>query len=197
MAEVKLEAIAKLLETRNNRLLSARTLILSEGVSSKTAERLVSDLLILDHQSDEPIYLYINSPGGEVNSGFSIYDTIRFISAPVTIVNVGLCASIATVINVSVPKERRFGLPNSQYLIHQPSIHGTIQGSASDIEIHAESILESKERANRVLAEACGQNFDKVARDTERDYWMGASEAVEYGLIGKVISTKEEAGRKR
>lgn len=177
---------------REIKLLENRTLFMSEAVTSQTARRFVSDLLNLDAAGHDPIYFYINSPGGEVNSGFAIYDTVRFIKSPVIMITTGLCASIATIINIAVPAERRFSLPNSKFLIHQPLISGQVYGQASDIEITATQILKTREKINGMLSEACGQKLEKVEEDTARDYWMSASESLEYGLIGKVIHSKQE-----
>lgn len=179
-------------ELREQKLLGHRKIYMSEGVSSETARKIVSDLLILDAESSDPIDLYINSPGGEVNSGFAIFDTIRFIKSPVRIINAGLCASIATIVNIAVPRERRYSLPNSKFLIHQPLIMGHVQGQASDLEITAQQILKTREKINKMLAEQCGQPIEKVSEDTIRDYWMNAGEAVEYGLIGKIIHSHNE-----
>lgn len=177
---------------REAKLLESRSLFLSEAVTSTTAKKFVTDLLTLDAQNQDPIYLYINSPGGEVNSGFAIYDTIRYINSPVTVITAGLCASIATIINIAVPKERRLSLPNSKFLIHQPLISGQVYGQASDIEITATQILKTREKINKLLAEACGQKFEKLEEDTTRDYWMSAGESLEYGLIGKIVENKKE-----
>ena len=177
---------------RENKLMESRSLFMSEAVTSITAKKFVTDLLTLDSISSDPIFLYVNSPGGEVNSGFAIYDTIRFIKSPVTIVNAGLCASIATIINISVPKERRCSLPNSKFLIHQPLISGQVYGQASDIEITATQILKTREKINHLLSEACEQPFEKVQEDTTRDFWMSAEESLDYGLIGKIVKSKSE-----
>ncbi|MDD9951445.1 MAG: ATP-dependent Clp protease proteolytic subunit [Zetaproteobacteria bacterium] len=178
---------------REKSLFDSRCIFMSEGVTSNTAKRIISDLILLDKaNSSDPIILYINSPGGEVNSGFAIYDVIRYIEAPVTMVTAGLCASIATIINVAVPRERRLGLPNSKYLIHQPLIAGQVYGQASDIEITATQIVKTRAKINQVLAEACNQSIDRLTEDTTRDYWMGAEEALEYGLIGKIITRQSE-----
>ena len=177
---------------RENKLMESRSLFMSEAVTSSTARKLVTDLLTLDSISNDPIFLYINSPGGEVNSGFGIYDTIRFIGSPVTIVSAGLCASIATIINIAVPKERRCSMPNSKFLIHQPLISGQVYGQDSDIEIKATQILKTREKLNKLLAEACGKTFEVVQEDTTRDFWMSAEESLEYGLIGKIVTNKSE-----
>lgn len=177
---------------REAKLLESRTIFMSEAVDSSTAERLVASLLMLDSQNQNPIYLYINSPGGEVNSGFAIYDTIRFIKSPVTVITSGLCASIATIINIAVPKDRRLSMPNARFLIHQPLIAGQVYGPASDIEITANEILKTRDSLNRLLAKACNQELKKVEEDTSRDYWMTASQAVEYGLIGRIVESAGE-----
>lgn len=174
------------------KLMETRTLLLSEAVSATTAERVIKELFVLDALSDDPITIYINSPGGEVNSGFAIFDAIRFTAAPVRVVNIGLCASIASIINISVPKELRFATPNAKFLIHQPHIPGQVQGQASDIEITAKEILKDREKTNKLLAEQCGQKLEKVEEDTARDFWMSAVEALEYGLVSRIIETRKE-----
>lgn len=177
---------------REQRLLESREIFLSEAVSSQTAKKIVSDLLYLDAQNHEPITLYVNSPGGEVNSGFAIYDTIRFLTSTVRIVNTGLCASIATIINIAAKKENRFSMPNTKFLIHQPLISGQMVAVATDLEIQAKQILKTREKINKLLAEECGQPLARVEEDTLRDYWMDAGEAISYGLITKIISNKSD-----
>lgn len=179
-------------QLRDVKLLETRAIFMSEAVTSTTAKKIVADLITLDSINQNPIDLYVNSPGGEVNSGFAIYDTIKFIDSPVRIINTGLCASIATIINVSVPKERRYSMPNARFLIHQPLISGQIYGQASDIEITATQILKTREKINLILSQECGQNLERLQEDTVRDYWMSAEESLEYGLIGKIINHKSE-----
>lgn len=174
------------------RLLEARSIFISEGIDAAVARRVITDLLVLDEQSNEMINVYLNSPGGEINSGFAIFDTLRYVQSPVRVINTGLCASIATIINISVPKERRYSLPNARFLIHQPLIMGQIEGQASDLEITAKEILKLREKINKLLAEACGQSIDRVAEDTTRDYWMTAQEALDYGLVNKIVIRKDE-----
>ena len=174
------------------RLLEARSIFISEGIDAGVARRVISDLLILDEQSNETINVYLNSSGGEINSGFAIFDTLRYVQSPIRVINTGLCASIATIINISVPKEQRYSLPNARFLIHQPLIMGQVEGQASDLEITAKEILKLREKINKLLAEACGQSIDRVAEDTTRDYWMTAQEALEYGLVSKIITSKDE-----
>lgn len=177
---------------RDSKLYEARTVFLNEAVTPNSASRVVSELFALDFEAKKPIYLFVNSPGGEVNSGFSIYDTISFINSDVYVVTTGLCASIATIINIAVPKNRRIGFPNSKYLIHQPLISGQVQGPASDIEITANQILKTREKINKMLAEACGQPLETVEEQTMRDYWMDAGEALDYGLIGKIVTSRKD-----
>ncbi len=177
---------------RSKELFKTRTIFLSEGVTSETAKSVVSDLLTLDAKETKTIYLYLNSPGGEVNSGFSIYDTIRFINSEVVIITAGLCASIATIINIAVPKERRLTMPNSRFLIHQPLINGQVYGPASDIEITANEIVKTRAKVNQCLAEACGQDLNRLEEDTLRDYWMSAEEAIDYGLVHRIVRHKSE-----
>lgn len=180
----------------DKRLLDERMIFISEGIDSSVAKRVVGSLLTLEAAAPgKPITIYQNSPGGEVNSGFAIFDTIRYISSEVTIVNTGLCASIATIINIAAKKQNRLSMPNTRFLIHQPLIGGTIRGPAADIEIHANEIVKTRERINQMLAEECGQPLARVEKDTMRDYWMNAGEALEYGLISKVIESIEELKR--
>ncbi len=170
------------------RLLENRIIFVSDGINANVAKRVVSNLLAMESaKPSAPITMYLNSPGGEVNSGYSIFDTIRFISSPVNIVASGLCASIATVIFVATERARRFSMPNTKFLIHQPLIMGQIYGQASDIEITAKEILKTRQKINELLSQECKQPIDKVAKDTTRDYWMSASEALEYGLVTKII----------
>jgi ATP-dependent Clp protease protease subunit len=177
---------------KDGRLLEARSILISEAVTSDTAERIVRDLIILDEVNHDPIKIYVNSPGGEVNSGFAIFDTIRYIRSEVIVINTGLCASIATIINIAAKKENRYSMPHAMFLIHQPLISGQVIGPASDLEITANQILSTRARINKLLAKECGQPLAQVEEDTSRDYWMTAEEALKYGLISKVISSKKE-----
>lgn len=172
------------------KFLEARTVMLFGGVDQKLAERVSMQLLYLDHLSNEPIKLIINSPGGHVESGDTIHDLIGYINSPVAIIGTGWVASIATHIFLSVPHERRFCLPNTRFLIHQPS--GGAGGKASDIAIQAQEIVKMRERIARKIAEATGQDYEKVLRDIDRDYWMNTKEAEAYGILGKVISNAKE-----
>ena len=177
------------------KLLEQRTIFVSEGINSSVAKNVVNHLLALAAQdSEKPIYMYLNSPGGEVNSGFAIYDTMRFIKPEVRVVATGLCASIATIIMLGAPKEWRMGMPNTKFLIHQPLIGGHIQGQASDLEITAREIIKTRKKINELLSKECDQPYERVEEDTTRDYWMNSVEAKEYGLISKVVENASEIG---
>lgn len=175
------------------RLAKSRTLTLFSGVNAEVARDVIDGLLFLEAEDPStPIKLLVNSPGGEVNSGFSIYDTIKFIKPEVKIICTGLCASIATVILIAAEPQNRISMPNCRFLIHQPLIRGGIQGQASDIQIHADEIVKTRAKINHLLSEACGQDLARVEKDTDRDYWMNATESLEYGLVKKIISSQSE-----
>lgn len=167
-----------------------RTILISEAVSPKLTERVITQLLWLNSESKDPIRLFINTPGGSADDGFAIFDMIRFIDAPVYNICAGLNASAGTIILLASPVERRLSLPNSRLMIHQPS--GGARGQATDIEITAEEILKLRERANALFAEECGRSIDQVRKDMDRDNWLSPAEAKEYGLISKVISSLKE-----
>lgn len=191
--EVGLEQIASF--QSESKLIEKRVIFVSEGINSTVAKRVINHLLAMEAQDTEkPIYLYLNSPGGEVNSGFAIYDTMRFIKSEVRVVCTGLCASIATVMLMGAPKAHRYGMANCRYLIHQPLIGGHVQGQASDLEITAREIIKTRKKINELLSDECGQKFSKVEEDTTRDYWMNSEEALEYGLISKIVANIDELG---
>lgn len=171
-----------------DKLLRTRSLLLTGEINKDMADKLIKDLLVLEAESQEPVKLYINSPGGDVDSGFAIYDMIRFVSCPVTIIGMGLVASAAALVLLAVPLERRIGLPNSSYLIHQPL--SEMKGNATDIEIHAMQLEKIKAKINRMIAEATGKSLEKVAHDTDRDYWLDADDAVKYGLISRIVTKR-------
>ena len=146
--------------------------------------------MALSFQSEEPITVFIGSPGGHVESGDTVFDMIRFIKPTVRIVGTGWVGSIATHIYLAAEREDRYALPNTRFLIHQPA--GGFGGDASDIEIHARELVKTRERINGIIAEQTGQPLERVERDTDRDYWMSVEESVEYGLVGKVITSFAE-----
>ena len=172
------------------KLLKTRSILLSDEINKESADRFIKDLLVMEAESSDPVKVFINSPGGDVDAGFAIYDMVRFVSCPVIMVGTGLIASAASLILLAVPAERRVGLPNSSYLIHQPL--SEMKGNATDIEIHAQQLEKVKEKINRIISEATGTDLETVASDTDRDHWLDAEQALEYGLISKVVRTREE-----
>lgn len=179
--------------TTQKRLFEQRIIVLSEAIHAASAKKIIEQLLALEAADPtKEIWLFLNSPGGEVNSGFGIYDTIRFIRPEVKIIVTGLAASAATVILLAADAKYRYSLPNARLLIHQPLIGGSIQGQASDIEIHAKEILRTREKIAELYTKETKQPIDRVRKDIERDYWMTAQEALEYGLITKVVMSWNE-----
>ncbi|MBP5251985.1 MAG: ATP-dependent Clp protease proteolytic subunit [Treponema sp.] len=172
------------------RFLKTRQIVLSGEINEELADSIVKQILILESESKDPIYIYIDSPGGDVDAGFAIFDTIRFVEAPVYTVGMGLVASAASLILLAAPKDRRLGFPNSHYLIHQPL--SRMSGVATDIEIHAAEMAKTKAKINKIISEETGTALEKVEKDTDRDYWLNADESVEYGLISKVIHKRSE-----
>jgi ATP-dependent Clp protease, protease subunit len=179
-----------LTEDTRNLLFRARTLIISGEVNQKLAANVIGQLLAMDTVSQEPITIYINSQGGHVESGDTIHDMIRYIGSPVRMVGTGWVASAGALIYVAVPRERRYSLPATRYLLHQPA--GGMRGTAADIEIEAREILNMRERLNRVFSERTGQTLERIADDTRRNFWLSAEAAVEYGLVGRIIAQVSE-----
>jgi ATP-dependent Clp protease protease subunit len=174
-------------------LFEQRMIQVSGGVNSGLAYHVNRQLLALDKMSDsKPIYMFIDSPGGEINSGFSIFDTVRFIKAPVFTIVAGLAASMGSIISLSAAKQRRFALPNAKLLIHQPLISGYLQGPASDLEIHAEDIVKTRDRINQLYADETGKSVAEITKLTDRDKWLSPQEAMNLGLISKIIKSKAE-----
>jgi ATP-dependent Clp protease protease subunit len=177
-----------------SRLLKERVVFLVGPVNDMTANVVVAQLLFLESENpDKDIYLYINSPGGSVTAGMAIYDTMQFIKPPVSTLCIGQAASMGAFLLAAGEKGKRYCLPNSRVMIHQPM--GGFQGQASDIEIHAKEILFLKQRLNEMLARHTGQAIDRIERDTDRDNFLSADAAAEYGLIDKVLSSRTEAAK--
>ena len=184
------EKKAKAPDPFSDRFLKTRQIILTGEVNKELADEIVRQLLILDTEDDtKPIYMYIDSPGGDVDAGFAIFDMIRFVKAPVYLIGMGLIAAAATLILLAVPKEKRFGLPNSRYLIHQPL--GGTKGQATDMRIHTEHIIRTRDRLNHILSENTGKSLEEIERDTERDNFLTAEQALEYGLIDHIYSKRD------
>jgi ATP-dependent Clp protease, protease subunit len=172
------------------KFLDARTVLIFGGIDQKLAERVATQLLYLDHINHDPIKLIINSPGGHVESGDTIHDLIQFIESPVAVIGTGWVASAGTHIFLGAPKERRFCLPNTRFLIHQPS--GGAGGKASDIAIQAQEIIKMRQRLGRIIAERTGQSLERVMKDIDRDYWMSIDEAKDYGILGTVANNMKD-----
>ena len=173
-----------------SRLLADRIIFLGEEVNDGTAALVVAQLLFLEAEDpDKDIRLYINSPGGSVSAGFAIYDTMRYVRCNVSTICVGLAASFGAFLLAGGARGKRMALQNAEIMIHQPAVHGKgIQGQASDIKIMSDHIQRNKQRLNRILSENTGKSLEEIEKDTERDYYMSAEEALSYGLIDKIVS---------
>lgn len=169
-----------------NKLLSSRSIIISGEINQALAEKVVTQLILLQSISNDPIRLYINSQGGHVEAGDTIHDFIKFVKPDVHIIGTGWVASAGITIFLAAKKEHRYSLPNTRFMIHQPM--GGVRGPATDIEIEAKEIIRMQDRINSLIAEATGQPLEKVKQDTDRNYWMSPNEAIEYGIVGKLIT---------
>lgn len=179
-------------------LFASRTVLVFGEINMRLAESVTAQLLALAAQSRDPIRMVINSPGGHVEAGDTIHDMVRFVEAPVRIVATGWCASAGALIFAGAARENRWALPNTRFLLHQPL--GGVGGPATDVEIEARQILLMRERLNRIFAEATGQPLEKIAKDTERNHWMSAQEALDYGLVGRILESGSDlnsAGKAR
>ena len=172
------------------RLLDARTVVVSGEINQELAARVIAQLTALAADSSDPITVVINSQGGHVESGDTIHDYLRFIEPPVRMLGTGWVASAGALIYVAVPVERRFCLPNTRFLLHQPA--GGVRGTSSDIAIEAEQILRMRDRVNRIFARQTGQPVERIEEDTNRNFWLSAEEAVAYGLVGRIVERASE-----
>ena len=172
------------------KLLETRTILIYGEINQRVAREVSEKLLVLASDSDEDIKLFINSQGGHVESGDTIFDMIRFVKPRVKIIGTGWVASAGALIYAAVPKEDRYSLPNTRFLLHQPM--GGMSGQAADIAIEAEEILKMRRRLNQIFAQQTGQPLEKVERDTDRNFWMSAEEAREYGLVGNIVGSANE-----
>lgn len=177
------------------RLFKARTVIISGEINQRVAATVMSQLLALAAESNDDITCYINSQGGHVEAGDTIHDMVRYLTPRVRMVGTGWVASIAALIFVAVPREDRYCLPNTRFLLHQPA--GGAGGSAADIEIEAREILKMRDRLNKVLAEQTGQSLERIEDDTRRNFWLSAEEAKKYGIVGKIIKEQRELNAKK
>ena len=175
-----------------SRLLKDRIIFLSEDVNSASASLVVAQLLFLESEDpDKEISLYINSPGGSITDGMAIVDTINYIKCPVSTICVGMAASMGAVLLASGAKGKRFATPNAEILIHQPLISGGLSGQTTEIKIHADHMVKTREKLNKLLSERTGKNLETIERDTERDNYMTAQEALEYGLIDGIMDKRK------
>jgi ATP-dependent Clp protease protease subunit len=173
-----------------HRVLKTRNILLSGEINKSLAERIVRQLILLEDDGDDSIKIFIDSPGGDADAGFAILDMIRFVRPRIYTIGMGLVASAAAIILLAAPKENRLSLPNSHYLIHQP-LSG-IRGVATEIEIHAKELDRIRTKINKLIADETGQTIKKVEKDTDRDFWMNAEEALGYGLVSRIITKREE-----
>jgi len=171
-------------------LFDSRTILLTGEINDKIARSVSAQLLAYSAVSEKPILLVLSSPGGHVESGDMIHDMIKFVRAPVKILGTGWCASAGALIYSAGKKENRFALPNTRFLLHEP--RGGVGGQASDVEIQAREIIKMRERLNKIFVEATGQTLERIKKDTDRDYWMSAQEALDYGLVGKIVTSHKE-----
>ena len=172
------------------RLFKARTILIFGGIDQKLAKEVSARLLALQSASEDPITIFINSQGGHVESGDTIYDMIKFVKPDVRVVGTGWVASAGALIYAAAKPENRFSLPNTRFLLHQPS--GGAGGTASDVAIQAKEIIRMRKRLNEIFARETGQPIERIEKDTDRDYWMSAEQAVEYGLVGKIVQNARE-----
>jgi ATP-dependent Clp protease protease subunit len=173
-----------------DRLFQSRMVLIHGEINSRLAQQVTAQLLALAAAHDDPITIFIHSEGGHVEAGDSIHDIVRFVKPRVRMIGTGWVASAGTHIYLAAAKKDRFCLPNTRFMIHQPL--GGVGGKATDIRIEAEEILKARERLNRTIAEATGQPLERVAKDTDRNYWMSPEEALEYGIVGKIIKSASE-----
>ncbi|RAK57652.1 ATP-dependent Clp protease proteolytic subunit [Phenylobacterium deserti] len=173
-----------------NALFKSRTVLIFGEIDMRLAERVTAQLTALSAESSDPIRVIVNSPGGHVESGDTVHDMIRFCGSPVKVIGTGWVASAGAHIFLGATKENRFCLPNTRFLLHQPA--GGSRGQASDIEIEAREIIKMRDRVNRIIAEETGQTVERIVKDTQRNFWLNAEEAIEYGLVSKIVRNTSE-----
>ena len=175
-----------------SKMLQTRTVLISGQVDQEMAERVMGQLVILDNENNEPIKVFVTSQGGHVDSGLAIHDMMRFVKSPVIAIAAGWCASIAVPILMGATKENRMSLPNTRFLLHQPS--GGAGGQLSDIRIEAQEIIKIRKRLNELLATETGTPVEKIEQDSDRNFWMNAEEALAYGIVSKIVNNASEIG---
>ena len=174
------------------RVLKTRSILLSGEINKSLAERVIRQLILLEAESDDPIRVFIDSPGGDADAGFAIFDMMRFVKPPITMIGMGLVASAAAIILLAAEKEQRISLPNAHFLIHQPLSGGIVRGVATEVEIHAKEFEKLRNKITKLISEETGQTWESVEKDTDRDYWMNSEEALRYGLISRIITKRGE-----
>jgi len=172
------------------KLMDSRTILIYGEINQELAERVSTQLLILEQMSDEPITVFINSQGGHVEAGDTIHDMLQFVKPEIKVIGTGWVASAGITIYLAAKKENRYSLPNTRYMIHQPA--GGVQGQSTEIQIEAKEIVRMRERINRLIAEATGQSYEKVSKDADRNFWLTVDEAKEYGIVNQIISNASE-----
>ncbi len=175
-----------------NKLLKSRTILINGPIEEELGERVITQALVLDGESHDPIKIIVTTPGGMVDVGFAMYDILRFVESKVICIGAGFVASMGVPIMLSASRENRYTLPNTRFMMHQPSTGAA--GVASDIRITAQEILKIRERLNKLISEETGQPIEKVAVDSDRDFWISAEEAVTYGLVSKIVRNAKEIG---
>ncbi|BCU52660.1 ATP-dependent Clp protease, protease subunit [Staphylococcus auricularis] len=190
MTEKEQKASENSSEYLTQKMLETRTVLISGEINDELARDVVNKLLLLEATSDEPINIFLSTQGGHVDSGFYIRDMINFIKPKVNIIGSGWVVSAGIFIFLSGDKDRRYSLPNTRFMMHQPS--GGVQGQSTEIEITAKEIVRTRKRINEIIAEETGQDLEKVEKDTNRDYWLNAEEAKEYGIVNQIISSRDE-----
>ena len=171
-------------------MLKARTVLVNGEVNQEMAQKVISQLVVLDSDSHDPIRVIVTSPGGHIDSGYAIHDVMKFIESPIITIGAGWVASIAVPIFFGAPKGHRYSLPGTRFLIHQPS--GGAGGQAADIRIEAQEIIKLRKRINEMISEETGQDIEKIAKDSERNFWMTAEEALDYGIVDKIVTSANE-----
>lgn len=174
------------------RMMETRTILLSGEINKELAERVIRQLILLESQGDDPIKVFIDSPGGDADAGFAIFDMMRFVKPKVYTIGMGLVASAGAIILLASPAEQRIALPNSHYLIHQP-LSG-IRGVATEIEIHAKELEKLRVKINKLISDETGRDISDVEKETDRDYWLSADEALDYGLVSRIVSARADLG---
>ena len=177
----------------DERMIKSRTLLISSEVSSELVDRVIKNLVVMEEEDPEKLVtVFINSPGGGADSGFAIYDMLRYVKTPIRTICSGMCASAGIVIFLGGDKGNRLSLPNSRFMLHEPRYMSTAYGRASDIAIMAQELLKLKDRYNQVVSEACGKTLDEIASDVQRDFWLSPAEALEYGIVDQIITSRED-----